>query len=298
MNNYIFVLLLFFVGVSCEKETEVAIPHSASQIVVSSILIPDKEIKVFVSQSIYMLETEQLPISNAEVSLFSNNQLLEILSLDTTGVYQSKKVKTQSGQNYSIKVRVNGFDEITASTQVPYSLPLDSIQLKTFIGTSDNGISLSSLDLFFTSGDKQLSYYQYNCHACTDSINVFGSVCVGEWFSYDAIILEEGDIKSKLFTNKLFNSTNIKLNLNFEDPTGFFFDSDTANYTLSAQIYSLSEDLYLYQKSLNAYAESTDNIWQVNNPPQIYSNIKNGIGIFASMAYSNVITQRVLDQTK
>ena len=298
MKFFFFLLGFLLLFISCEEETEIDIPRSEPQIAVSSILIPNKEIEVYIFQSIHVLDTKDIPVTNAVVTLFSGNHLQEVLEYDSAGIYRSQNIKPEKGCNYSIEVIVDGFNKITAKTSVPYSVSLDSINVDRYVGTSDNGFPLSLLNLYFTDTIKELTYYKYNCHACTDSFSLFGTLCFGGWFSYDATILEEGNKESDLFSNKLFEQSNNTLNLNYEDPASFFFSTDTVDYTVSAQILSLSEEFYKYQKSLNQYYESMDDIWGINNPPQLYSNINNGYGIFAALAYSEIVTKRILDKTE
>lgn len=283
--------------VSCEKETKIDIPTNEAQIAVSSILSANKIIELFVSESLHVTDVTEKPINNATVLLYENNKFLGQILHDTAGVYRSKTIKPQTGNSYKLEVLVGGYDLITAETFMPLPVNVDSIKIERYVGTSANGRALSSLFLFFTDTSNILSYYQYNCFNIADSTTVDSmeikhlSLDAAWWYSYDAAILAEGDEQNTIFTNELYQNNHNRLDLMYEEPDDFFINP--INYTVNTQILSLSKELYLYSKSLKLYNESFDNVWTINTPPKVYSNINGGYGIFAAISTSNVESQYI-----
>ncbi len=300
---YFIILAIYFV--SCRKETVLDIPHSEEKIVVNSILVADENIKIYVSKSTYILDTEKKIIQDAEVRIFVNNEFLTILEHDSAGIYKSSDIKAEIGKKYSIEVMVKGFDKLTAKTYVPYPVLLDSINVNRFVGKNENARDLSKLNIYFTDTTKSSAYYQYEGSIDIDSIiSIFEepdylynhNFYVNDGvFSYNPIILEEGDKKSRVFSNKLFTQDNVILDIMFIDPLSFFSEDSKVSYKLKAHILSISESLYKYQKSYKHYEEMSDNIFGVNEPPQLYSNINNGYGIFAALSCSDIDSTKILD---
>ncbi len=294
MRNF-FLIFIIPVLLSCEYETEIDIPHSETKIAVSCFLIPQKDIEIYICQSIHIYDTKEIPITDATVELYEENIKLETIAHDENGFYRTVK-QPQIGKNYSIEINVPNFEIIKANTSIPLPVKIDSTRIKRNIGTSKNGNSLSYYQILVNiPNTNKTNYYEYIFEALTDSINIFGQVNLGNSFSYDAIIMNEGDIYTKFFSNSLYNNSHFNLNLYFEDPIDFFFGEDTVKFTVSSQIYSLSKELYLYKKSLKKYNENQNNIWELNNPPAIYSNIENAYGIFAGLSFSNVISERITE---
>lgn len=295
--KYWFSLVILLL-ISCQKETEIDIPRSNPKITVACFLVPGKQIEVFIHESIHIYDNQSVPIITANVELYSGDYFIATIPHDSSGIYCKPNLVPTVGKSYTIIVNVSKFDKIIAHTNIPVPVSLDSIQLKRFVGTSKQGRSLSKLNIYFKDSLTKPGWYQYNCNVCTDSTNMFGSLCIGNWFSYHASILESGDKENDLFANNLYNENNKFLDLFYEEPEYMFLPGDTVIYSLSAQIYSLSEEMFRYSKSLKHYNKNADNVWQLNNPPTVYSNIKNGYGIFAGMSYSNVISRKIIDIKK
>jgi hypothetical protein len=297
MKNFFLACIILFLF-SCERETVIDVPRSKPQIAVSCFLIPEKNIEIYICQSIHIYETKEVPVSDAIVKLYQNNSLLETIPHSENGFYRIDK-QPEIGKTYSIEINVPDFETIKANTNIPLPVTIDSAIITRNIGTNENGKPLSYYRMIINSPDtNKTSYYEYIFEALTDSINMFGQVNLGKPFSYDAAIMNEGDIYTKFFSNSLYNNPTFNLNLYFEDPVDFFFGEDTVKFTISSQIYSISKELYLYNKSLKKYNENQNNIWELNNPPLIYSNIENGYGIFAGLSFSNVISEQIVEATK
>lgn len=298
MRNFFLIIIILFL-VACERETEIDIPKSESKIAVSCFLIPQKNIDIYICQSIHIYDTKEIPITNATVELFEENTKIQTIPHHENGFYRTD-IQPTIGKNYAVEIKVPGFEPIKAQTDIPFPVIIDSTKTTRYVGTNKNGKTLSFYQIFISSLEinNDIAHYKYIFEALTDSINMFGQVNLGKAFSYDAFIMKEGDIYNTFFSNQLNNNPTFNLNLYFEDPIDFFFGEDTVKFTISSQIYSLSKELYLYEKSLKKYAENQNNIWEQNNPPLIYSNIENGYGIFAGLSFSNIISERINEATK
>ncbi|HPW65464.1 MAG TPA: DUF4249 domain-containing protein [Salinivirgaceae bacterium] len=298
MKNFLLIAVIVFLF-ACERETKVDIPESEPKIVVSCLLIPKKNIEIYICQSIYIYDTKEIPITNATVDLYKENVMIETIPHAENGFYRSD-LQPEIGKSYSVEINVQGFKTIKAQTSVPIPVTIDSIKTTRNVGTSVNGRKLSYYQMFISSAgaNNDISYYKYIFEVLTDSLDGYGQLNFNKAFSYDAVIMNEGDIYNRFFSTQLYNTSTFNLNLYFEDPADLFFDIDTVRFTISSQMYSLSQELYLYEKSLKKYTENQNNIFEQNNPPLIYSNIENGYGIFAGLSFSNVISERVVIATK
>lgn len=293
----IYYALLCFVFISCEKEVELDIPKSEPQVVVSSILIPGKNVTVNISLSNYVYDTENHYISDAEVKITSQNTQYSLVYTDS-GRYVNNDIIVSEGITYFIEVNAPDYNQITAETTVPTATNIDSIQVKRNIGIGENGGNLASLSIFFNDNNAYDNYYQHNLKAISDSLHAFGKTSVSKFISYHKSIIEEGNEESKYFTNEYFDRSNMAMEFIYDESVALDWNTDSVKYTLYAQLLSISKEMYLYNKSLHNYYINQDNIWLLNNPPVLYSNIKNGYGIFASLSCSNLIEKRILDKNQ
>jgi len=118
------------------------------------------------------------------------------------------------------------------------------------------------------------------------------TLCAGGWFSYSAAILDEGDERGRLFTNRLLEGGQHVLEVFFEDPSGLLAPwDDEVPFELNVQVLTLSEELYRYQKSLRLYQQGENDIFGMHSPAQVYSNVSNGAGIFAGFSYDAGISR-------
>lgn len=290
--RYLYLILIFLTFVSCQRETEIDIPQSDPKIALSCFLIPQKNIEIYLCQSIYIYDTEEVPITNAIVKLYKNNSLLEVIPHSEKGYYRTNK-QPEAGANYSIEVVVDGFEAIKAKTTIPKPSIISSTILQKNT-TTDNGSSLIFYQMTIKAPDtNSVKYYDYFCNIISDKKHFDGTPnYFSTAISYDTFIMNEGDEKTSFFSIDLFNNSTFKLNLYYNDPHNYLMFEDTVSYNISSQIYSISKELYLYKKSLRKYSTNHANIWQFSNP-SIYSNIENGYGIFAGLSFSDIVTEHV-----
>jgi hypothetical protein len=96
--------------------------------------------------------------------------------------------------------------------------------------------------------------------------------------SDDIFIDEASDWNEVIFTDELFNGQKISIKIN----------SDIQSYQPGMVIYwtliNHSEDYFMYKKTFNVYQSVEGNPFA--EPVQVFSNIKNGYGIFAGYSHS------------
>ena len=275
-----------FVLISCEQEAEIDIPHPKERIVLNAILQEGELFKLHLSKSSYALDTVIRYVDNAVVNVFSEDTLLEVLKYSQEGFYYSDQLIVKEGVCYSVEVLVPGYNNLLAHTCVPSPVRLQSVSLKTDAGKDNKGISYSLVEISFKDPVNTENYYYISL--ISRNLDTFYTHLYRDnafFFSYSPIILAEGDKSSKVFSDKTFNGQEVLLPLNYYD-----FKADTVTKRrLTLKLFSVSESFYLYQKSLAEYQKAINDIFRVNNPPQLYSNVENAYGIFSAVAVSDSI---------
>ena len=296
--NYLLFLIMPVVF-SCTEKIELNIAQTEPQLVLNSLITPDSIIKVHISKTAPVLSEQKTAIRNAHVELRTNDTTIEILQETKPGTYLSSET-AQTEKNYTLYIDVPGFEQLSASAQInPPPVVINGTikinshyeqYLSMYVSESD----ISFLDPQDIENYYQISFFNYNPYMqgdtiinFTDSVRSYGEVTYLK--SNSPAIINEGDfeysgyesISSIVLSDKLLNNTNI-----------ISFLLKFRRYTYLSRnvliLKNISRDYYLYHKSWirqhanqGIHISNPIDVFLSNNPNDLYSNVKNGLGIFA-----------------
>jgi hypothetical protein len=316
--------ILFISFSSCEKTIEFKGETSDPKLVVYSVITEDSIISIYLTASrpVTVFEDKVQRIDNAEVNLYIDGAFAEKLnykpSLTSHELYElsqyiSESVTPEPGKIYSIEVSVPGYSTVSAQCQLPEIIPILNLDTVT-VFISEYDYSYSSLEtklrfrdppgvenyyrlvtrskLGIYQGDKSIPYsnenpvrilhsYEYQAASTNDPLlvnredeNLIGD---GIWNEY------------YIFSDELISGKEYDLSFAFQN---YSYDNygglDPAYYEFrinNIQLQSISRELYLYLKSTTAHRAVMDDLF--SEPVLVYSNVENGIGIFAAYSASN-----------
>jgi len=277
-------ILLFIIYVSCTKEVKFTQKELEPEIVVNSIMYPNQFLKVSLQKTANILDLKPEKVDNAIVELWNETSLLEKLTLDSVGFYSTKIYKTQENINYTLKIKVPDFDEITATDYIPEKIEFEVTRFEPSNYPVENGNKKFLLDftVFFSSTNNEFfqflspfSYfykeeYSYSSKKKRESISNFISsnlLILNSYCDCCRFIFNDNQQLAESVNFDMFIFKNVE------------YPNDTT-YNNLIVINSLSENLYNYKKSLMIYYQNRM-LESVNDGVPLFSNIKNGIGIFA-----------------
>ncbi len=267
-NIGIFIFSVVFL-LSCYEE----IPYDKTvikpKLVIYSAITRDSIISVQISRTKFIGDTSNVYLNDAKVDLYINNEYKERLVLDSAGIYKST-IKAQQGNLYKIEVMCPGFRTITASTYIPDKVQIDTCIFDYNFGVDQIGNNVSRLSLTITDIQDQHNYY-YIPGIFDENGNRLMSETV------DPIILsEKQSFADYIFTDNLFQNSKHT----FSFTIGQMY-KDTV--ILSIEIQVVTEEFYKYFNTLADYKTTyiNNNYFNSNTePPELYSNVNNGYGIF------------------
>ena len=292
MKNLLPLLLLFSALTlsNCTKEIEFDAQDIAPRIVVNSLFTNDSIWAAHISRSVGVLETTSYTtINDANVNIFdANANLVTTLTHQGNGLYTSPTGLTpQANQSYTIEASASGYESVNASNSIPSAVPI--YQLDTVTSTNSDGETILEATITFQDPPNISNYYMLEVYV------------TGTWINeeeQDTIEIREplqiscDDINVETVNRFNFGGfENTYLYLMLKDQN---FDGENYSLTFSVinyaelkdmdlfgeiRLVNTSEEYFNYLKSFNMYQRTINNPFAT--PVQVYSNINNGMGIFA-----------------
>lgn len=301
MKNWLLTGLCFVLLSACEKTVKIDIPQKEPKLVINSLLVKDDLFSVSAGRSRGVLSpvsyssslAEQYVVKTAAVVVFENGIAIDTLVYQPGDfVYRTVRNKrVRAGNVYTIAVSAAGFATAQASSRVPSQSVITGLQRVRNSRTSSSGIQQDELTIKFNDPAGEKNYYLVQVWGPTFG-NPFGNriYCVS---TTDKDVEEIGDNTDPLDPDNCYDGGLLLLrddNFNgglkqlrlFVNSTelGEYSDPVTnRTYRPYIKVYRITEDEFKYNKSNNVYNYSVDNPFA--EPVNVYSNVKNGFGIFS-----------------
>jgi hypothetical protein len=266
-----FIFILFLIS-SCSEKINIEL-KSEPQYVVNCLFSPDKNIHLFVFKTTNILNNNIETGNNIPVELFSGDDLIWEGKTNENGV-SIIPVIPEIVQSYSIRVEGSQNLALSASDTVPDKINILKAEYTYPVYTDKYHTQFGKLSVSFNDDPNRVNYYEIVLlNARDSSINLTFNV------NHPVVTLDnENDPNppgSLLFTDELFEGQQLKLDI--------FTDSEKPLVVLK----NISRNYYEYKKSLNAhlYSQNTkrETVYELfkADPAELYSNVNNGLGIFA-----------------
>ena len=308
MNKIIRFLTLILVTVSfsaCEINIEFPDRLEEKYMVFYSLADAGKPVLASVGESVFFLD--DVPIQNwrkdATVSLYINGEFIEHLKVydrnpphqpvDGDEYYKSDAI-VHSGDEVRIEASLPDFDEVASgSTTVPHPTLVADVKVISLV-PNENGngyygklqITFSddknSNDYYWVSAKKRAEYYPEHPDWPVNWADVkYEDKIFAEKFDY--IIDAFGEPK-RSYSYGFFDDRSINGIEKYPLTLGFYHNPEVSKgpLTFDISLCTIDENYYKYLKS---YRQSFDNS-VLQEPVQVHSNIKNGIGLVGSKANS------------
>lgn len=271
-NLFVFVIISFFI-VSCSTEVEIEWKDESQKYVVNCLLNPDEPVKLFAFKTSPILDDTTHLADGLDIEIYKNETLAWSGSGTGKGEYPIP-VYAEAGANFKIILKdKNGFS-ISARDSIPLHVYISNANYLFPVYEDIFGSKFGKVSLSFQDNPKVKNYYEIVILGKDSSINQAFNI------SSRVITLDnENDPNSPgtiLFTDELFNGQQLDLNI-------FVSSYNTPIIVLK----NVSHTYYQYRKSTNIHfynqnVERSDiyNMFK-GDPVELYSNVTNGLGIFA-----------------
>jgi hypothetical protein len=274
ISKWILILLLI---TGCELVVDFDIPVGNPMLVVNALVNPDSTWQVSVSKSRHILD--RMPaqiISDAVVTITDEqNNLISTLMPVGLGYYRSDQ-KPLAGVSYKLSTVAQGYNAVSAQTNIPLPVPISAITLDTLSG--NDGYSDVTAEITFMDPPEK-NYYQVYLSAemivqvwtpteiKTDTVSYLFPLYLSQ---------SEFEESTAVFNDFKFNGTlaKVKVKLNY-----WTFGTVLKQHII---LLHLSEAYYKYELTRSLQERTQGDPFA--QPVQVFNNITNGLGIFAGSA--------------
>lgn len=311
MMNKIYIVLLFFISVSCTKEIEIEIPNKEPSFVVNSLITPftlpmPLQIGIELQSSSHIFDTTKKElITDALVLYFENNIIKDTLNYyEELGFYLiTDEINDYPivGNEYSIQISKDGYKTVTAKTIIPNKVEIKDTSLVLIAFFDEDDMVYSEVTINFTDPADKINYYEVAISKITQDyyyeISSNNKIITTESYYPSLFEFDKNKPKTLLFSDKLINGKNVDLSLFYPPP---YYVSDISwipfNY-ISVHLRNVTEDYYKNKTTYlqHTYSQQENILYGMGEPINVYSNIENGHGVFAG--YNSSIVSFQIDST-
>lgn len=288
MNQKFTLAMMFILFAGCTNVAEIDIALERPIISVNSVFNADSTWQVSVTRSRNVLDDVMgsyfEPVDNARVTLKDGNgNLVETLSytLNNFSYMYRSNARPEIGRNYVLQVAIDNDPVLQAKNCIPLSVPIESVQIDS-AGFHSDGTDIK-MKISFSDPEQVKNYYALkilrNAYhiANEDTIRFIEDVnfepidpAFQDYFSTGA---------STVFNDNLFQGKSYS----FQVQVSPYFNFGTTE-RITVMLLSVSEEYYEYFTTKNLqYSKREDPFAQ---PVQVFTNIQNGVGIFAGYSSS------------
>lgn len=318
MKKYILLYLLALTLASCVKEIDLSGLRPHPSLVMNSFINPDSTFRVSVSRTKFVTdEPQDLTLSNADVSLFINNELKEKLRWEKPSGkkgYYISNYQAQADDHIRLEAHAPGYTPVRGETSMPVPVKIKSVQIektRTDLYSTDLNILITFQDLpgrdnYY--GINILTQFRNNIESedapwkdqepyrisfsfkentvFNNRYNVLDDILgnTTEYINTTGLIFSNELIKGKEYTLKA--STTIYQKYVVVDENGVTTE-EKHDYRFIINLSSVSESYHLHFKSIEDKAfggiiGDLSDSGGLAEPFSVYSNIEGGAGIIGT----------------
>lgn len=273
-KSWLYILVLPLL-VACEREVEITLPPYTPKIVVNCLFTNSGKLVASVSGSVAALErVNPKPIENASVVLQENGITVDTLVYDFFEKKYFSDITPDYGKRYRLQVTAPGYTGVFSENALPAQVQFIVTEFKDSTGIDSVGLPTGTLRFVFQDPGGEKNSYKIRFLYYKSISNEFLPF---EYTTNDASLLspdaEEAGDRSVLFNDLLFNGQQKEI--------AIFTPAllATGSPRFLVEFSALSNDYEKYYLTLQRHIEASDNPF--SEPVIIYTNITNGLGIFA-----------------
>ncbi|MDR2840750.1 MAG: DUF4249 domain-containing protein [Paludibacter sp.] len=307
------VLALF----QCENPIDFDFDLVESKLVLHALLTPSENVSVQLSASRFFLDESNTfrKINNATILLFRDDVIIDTLHRsveDEAGYYFSDYIP-HAGDHLKLQAAAQGFESVESEITVvapPNLISAEALDIKCRAQTVkriisnqpyktyiDTVIYYLTANITITIADTPevdeyyniILYLKTNYRDGTSELTRFPFESNNMVFSSNEVNVDmfgggEMEKNYNIFSDELFAGKNYSITVNLPEDfySNFWVEKITESQYLVIELHSVSRDYYFYRLTASKSYNGMEMGGMFGEPVQIYSNVKNGIGVVGS----------------
>lgn len=258
----------------CREKIDFNFPDFEQVTTINSILAADSVFKLHLSTTNKMSHDTLPVIKNAEIQLFINGNFEQTLNYEGNGIYAATNAVV-SQNTYRCEFFTTDNQKIIAESEIPVYTQFEELKYYKNGWINSDGFACPAVDFSIKNDTTVKKYYQVWV------FDFYGSP-LWDISSYQLA----GYKPFALFNNISEKGNTINKRIEFEPNIYGTSDGIEDAHTYIIELRTVSGDYYEYAESLELYEQGRFPEFDVSTavPHNLYSNVENGYGIFASYA--------------
>lgn len=293
--QWLFLASILLVISACESDLHLENGNSKSKIVLNALLTPDSQALVHISSTRDVLNPQSkiINLTSANVKVYDLTLGQEYkLYHSSNGNYGSDNFFPRNGSRYRIEVEHEGFETIVAETNVPLPVIISDVITQS-VKDSKNSFKIN---VQFKELDGNSENF-YIWEVVPNDLDIVIDINTGLSRGKGGILLRtdaeiENTIDSETIQDRhiIMNTRNTAqdglYSANFVASASSLISTEENNLQMRSM--AVSKEMYQYVRSRNLASSASQSNSNISQPLNIYSNIENGLGIFAGYSVSYV----------
>lgn len=290
------ICIIVCISFSCERSIEVELPPVEEKIAVYGLFLTTEPISMLISHSKHIFDTtKSFHLENVVVDFYENDVFIETLknkgltSIGFDFISPSDFIPVDNN-SYSIIITAKDFKTAFATVVVPETVPISRIDTFAVTGelpdwycdyfcSYNTTIPMLECRILFKDPPDISNYYSLHVERNVHYMEQILYICNDpflEFYDRIPVIWTNHTVHHEYFSDRHIDGETYELVV--------LLDKSDLRGTIYFKLLSLSEEYYFYKKSVSP---SYDVMYDpFREPEQVYSNIHNGVGIFAGASVS------------
>ena len=302
-NSFILFLFVALAFSGCRKQvSNYERPDFDPQPTLNAVLQEDQPVWAQVTFAQGLDSVRPSACTDAEVLFYVDGQFAERLQHVGDGLYVGETL-AEALHEYACKVVVPGFDTLFAQTEMPEKPVVTGVEIMENATVDDEGRPCPAFLVTFRTDPNRNLYYCSNIYASFINYYFDAETHAHQGYSTeegtmsasintdDPVLLNEGS-DHLLFSNAIITDTTYTMKVNAWFSSHGWGGPHTGGIIertgeVVVRMHGLSESAYHYMKSQDVFEEPdacTNLFLGVVTPLNLYSNVENGLGVFAAIA--------------
>lgn len=288
MKKLILIVSLL-TATACDLIVDVDIPIEVQRLTLNAFFIQDSVWTAQLSLNRHILDDAYFnPVDDGLIVIYEQSNPVDTLLSEGNGIYTTDS-RPMPGKSYEIVATSPAYGTVRSQSYLPEAVPINNMEMEMPQDLSANDPKIS-IQFQLKDPEPETNYYQVMLVMERSYKNPYSGE---EMISHQTVPLESNDpaidndnnSEGFLFKDTLFDGKEISLSLKAP-----YWGAGAEGMKLIFYLRTLSEDFYRYK--ITSQLQNSTSGDPFAQPVSVYTNVKNGFGIFGGFSQSVFVYEK------